>query len=280
MTDLTEYGDVMINVAMDEWGRQRIDSLLEDGARAFIIGAVLKEVIDSLGLTDSLYANKILPIVDSSSLLDQTVVPWRTLSVSDSVSLIEVSAAHKGLILLDIVTLMDAVLASKLLAVLDAVGSADLVDRWVAIISGIIGVKRAVIDLLKADLTLQSLLTRDLRGQWPIYHSLIQQEVHMPCITVECLTEDAEVSAFNDAFDGLKRFEWCLAIIQVDCWSRRHAEERDRLATAVEKCLLKNPLSGTIYVQDPTVMALDETDVKPPLWRKSLRFKVMYIFEA
>lgn len=280
MTDLTEYGDLMINAAMDEWGRRRIDGLLEDGTRAFVLGVLIKEVVDSLGLSDSLYANKTLPIVDLSSLLDQAVVPLRTLSVSDLVAIAEVSAAHKGLTLLDTATVMDVVSASKLFTVLDAVGSSDLVDRWVAIVSGIIGVKRSIIDLLKSDLTLQSLLTRDLRGQWPIYHSLIQQEAHMPCITVECVTEDTEVPAFNDAFDGLRRFEWCLAIIQVDCWSRRHAEERDRIAAAVEKCLLRNPVSGTIYVQGSTVMALDETNVKPPLWRKSLRFRIMYIFEA
>jgi len=36
LTDISEYGDVMINAYLDEWGRRKIDSLLEDGTRILI----------------------------------------------------------------------------------------------------------------------------------------------------------------------------------------------------------------------------------------------------
>jgi hypothetical protein len=39
LTDLTEYGDVMINAYMDEWGRRRIDGLLEDGTTIMVAEA-------------------------------------------------------------------------------------------------------------------------------------------------------------------------------------------------------------------------------------------------
>lgn len=39
MTELTEFGDVMINSYLDEWGRRKIDSLLEDGVRIIVVAA-------------------------------------------------------------------------------------------------------------------------------------------------------------------------------------------------------------------------------------------------
>lgn len=146
--------------------------------------------------------------------------------------------------------------------------------------SDIITVKKAIIDLLKADSTLQSLLTKDRHGNWPIYHSLVQHKIHKPCLTVEDITETGEVSGLNDGYNGSKRYEWLFAVIQIDCWSGKHADERDQLQIAVQKCLLKNSISQAIYVQEPSIMALDESDVKPPLWRKSLRYRVFYILEV
>jgi hypothetical protein len=39
MTDVSEYGDIMINAYMDEWGKRRINCLLEDGTRILIAAA-------------------------------------------------------------------------------------------------------------------------------------------------------------------------------------------------------------------------------------------------
>ncbi len=146
--------------------------------------------------------------------------------------------------------------------------------------SDIGAVKTEILSLLKADETLQGLLGKDPRGNYPVYHSLVQHEIHKPSITVEDIVGQAETSGLNDAFDGVKRYQWRHSVIQVDCWSSKHAEERDRLAVAVRKCLLRNLVDQALYIQEPSITVLDETDVKPPLWRASLRFKVMYVLEA
>ena len=39
MTDLTEFGDLMINTVMDEWGFRKIDGLLEDGTKVIVAEA-------------------------------------------------------------------------------------------------------------------------------------------------------------------------------------------------------------------------------------------------
>jgi len=147
-------------------------------------------------------------------------------------------------------------------------------------IAKIVEVKKAIIDLLKADVTLQSLLTKDENGAWPIYHAFVSHKIHKPCVTVEDITDQAEVSGLKDGYDGSKRYQWQHAAIQIDCWSSKGAEERDNLQDAVQKCLLKNAVSGTICVQEPTIVTLDELDKPPLLWRKSLRFQVMYVLEV
>ena len=40
MTDVTEYGEIMLNVYVDEWGFRKIDGVLEDGRRILIAVAV------------------------------------------------------------------------------------------------------------------------------------------------------------------------------------------------------------------------------------------------
>ena len=48
MTDLTEYGDVMINAYMDEWGFRKIDGLLEDGTAITIVVPPVKKPASSI----------------------------------------------------------------------------------------------------------------------------------------------------------------------------------------------------------------------------------------
>ena len=43
--------------------------------------------------------------------------------------------------------------------------------------SKIASIIKAIIDLLKADTTIQSLLTKDEFGVWPIYHAYISHEI-------------------------------------------------------------------------------------------------------
>jgi len=37
LVEVTEYGDIMINTYLDEWGRRRINGLLEDGTWIIIV---------------------------------------------------------------------------------------------------------------------------------------------------------------------------------------------------------------------------------------------------
>lgn len=152
--------------------------------------------------------------------------------------------------------------------------------------TSIVDVKSAILNLLKSDVTLQGLVGKDSRGNYAIYQGYIQHEIHKPCVTVEDVTDQAEVAGLNDGYDGSKRYQWQYAVIQIDCWSDRHADERDKLQVAVQECLLRKENqdslygSGIIYVQEPLVSPLDEVDVKPPLWRKSLRYRVFYVLEV
>lgn len=50
MTDITEYGDIIVNATIDEWGRRRTDGLLEDGTKIIIIigGQVYEIYVDAI----------------------------------------------------------------------------------------------------------------------------------------------------------------------------------------------------------------------------------------
>jgi len=156
-------------------------------------------------------------------------------------------------------------------------------------VSDVITVKKAIINLLREDRTIRNLLGEDQRGNCPVYHSFVQHVIHKPCITVEDVTDQGEVSGLNDGYEipggyeAPRRSEWHHAVIQIDCWSSRNADERDQIQLAVERCLLKGVnqgflrSKGVVSVQEPLILALDEVDVKPPVWRKSLRYRVFYV---
>jgi hypothetical protein len=99
-------------------------------------------------------------------------------------------------------------------------------------------------------------------------------------VTVGDTADYGETSALGYGFDGSKRYEWRYALIQIDCWSNKGLAERDALQAAVEDCLARNSLDEALFASEESVLSLDEHDTKPPLWRKSLRFKVMYVLEA
>ncbi|MCD6148459.1 hypothetical protein J7J18_03745 [bacterium] len=45
MTEITEYGDIMLNTSLDEWGRRRINGVLEDGTTIFVVAVVVRRII-------------------------------------------------------------------------------------------------------------------------------------------------------------------------------------------------------------------------------------------
>jgi len=74
LTNITEYGDLMLNTYIDEWGRRKIDGLLEDGTKIIIAGGaqIVRTVIDYLGNLDikSRVANLYRSKIDYVGLLD------------------------------------------------------------------------------------------------------------------------------------------------------------------------------------------------------------------
>ena len=150
--------------------------------------------------------------------------------------------------------------------------------------STITTVKKAIINLLKADVDLQTLLGKDQKGNIPVYASFEEHKIHKPSITVDDIAETSEVSALNDDYDGQTRKEWCYPVIQIDCWAGDRTL-RDQLASQVRRAILKGQATlrregGVIMVFPPLVVILDEPDAKPPIWRKSLRYRLWYVLEA
>jgi len=144
-------------------------------------------------------------------------------------------------------------------------------------------VKAKIVDVLKDDSALTSLLGKDRKGQTPIYLCWQKSEsLHIPSIVVSEISETGEVSGLGDCFDGSKRYEWYYATIQVDVWAST-ASQRDLISAQVKKVMFANfgvLKSDGIVVSPPSVIVLDETDEKPPIFRHSLRYPVWYIMEV
>ena len=75
MAEITEYGDVMLNVYVDEWGRRRINGLLEDGTKVVVVVVVVVETITAncfpmLYLTKPKTAEELISSVEGATLID------------------------------------------------------------------------------------------------------------------------------------------------------------------------------------------------------------------
>jgi hypothetical protein len=122
------------------------DSISLTDAVSVYVGAVLKIVEDSVGLSDAVYRNKALIISDAVNVLDQVfrnkplvsisdvltlaevIAVSKFFAVADSVSLSDVAKVLKQLRVSDTITIVDAAqVPSKVLKVLDSVGLSDAV---------------------------------------------------------------------------------------------------------------------------------------------------------
>jgi hypothetical protein len=149
-------------------------------------GAILKEVTDSLSLSDALLANKTFTVVDSVGLVDSSLKHWtpqifdslglsdtilrdKQFSVSDSISLgelitvmteivkqvtdslslSEAVSLNKALLLADQIQLTDNVYVNKILTVSDDVALAEVVEKSVQ------GVVKTKVFLIIGDLAIQ-----------------------------------------------------------------------------------------------------------------------------
>jgi DNA-directed RNA polymerase subunit RPC12/RpoP len=120
------------------------DSISLSDAVEVLVGAIIKVVEDSVGLSDAVYRNKALIISDAVNVLDQVfrnkplvsisdvltlaevIAVSKFFAVADSVSLSDVAKVLKQLRVSDTITIVDAAqVPSKILKVLDSVGLSD-----------------------------------------------------------------------------------------------------------------------------------------------------------
>lgn len=137
-------------------------------------------------------------------------------------------------------------------------------------------VKQKIVETLKADSNLAGLLGRDASGQTPIYRDLIMgRMLWLPSVVVSDASVRCEPGGLNDAYDGMKRYEWSHALIQIDVWAK-NPSQRDELSARVQQVLLAaNP--GDLGLNDlspPLIVALAEPERS--VYRHSMRYTVFY----
>ena len=97
---------------MDEWGQRKIDGLLEDGTTVIVVsGFILKEVTDSLSLSDAVLRDEILTVSDSVGLADVPLKDW-TPQITDAVALSDLILRDKAFSIHDSISLRGTVTPS------------------------------------------------------------------------------------------------------------------------------------------------------------------------
>jgi len=137
-----------------------------------------------------------------------------------------------------------------------------------------IDIKKKIREILLNDEAISSLV------EDRVYIGWLERDYELPCITVTDVTESGEPSSLGadcDEYDG---------VIQVDVWcsadsTKSGVLQRDELAEAVKAALgkktnLQSMQSAGFILSPPMIRALDELDMKPPVYRKSLQFRVHY----
>ena len=146
----------------------------------------------------------------------------------------------------------------------------------------VIDVKKKIREILLADTAVSVVVDSRVYVGW-IERNNIQSLI--PSITVFDLSEHGEVGMLGRAQDEYN------SIIQVDAWCKGDAKSgplnRDELAKAVKIALGKKAnfaamQAAGFVLGSPSVVALDEPEegVKPPVYRKSLRFPVTYYSDS
>ena len=108
-----------------------------------------------------------------------------------------------------------------------------------------------------------------------VYIGWFERRYRLPCITIVDTTETGDAGML-----GGERDEYH-STVQVDVWSKNGPLERDQIVKAVKDALgkkenLEDMQSSGFILGSPEIRALDELDVKPPIYRKSLSFTVLY----
>ena len=137
----------------------------------------------------------------------------------------------------------------------------------------IMDVKRKIREILQADSAVSSLV------ESRVYIGWFERQYKLPCITIVDPVENGEVGMLGGEKDEY------YGTIQVDVWSGKGPLERDQLAKAVKAALgnktnFQSMQASGFILSSPVVRSLDELDRKPPLYRKSLRFTVLYFTDS
>lgn len=129
VTTLTDdnryYGFGYVNGASDYYMYQgNVWIIVQVDASA---GPVLKEVTDTLSLSDAVYVHKTIPITDTLSLAD-LIYAMKTIPITDTISLADVvKLPTRTIIISDSSGLSDQVYVHKTLPIADTIGLSDLI---------------------------------------------------------------------------------------------------------------------------------------------------------
>jgi hypothetical protein len=140
-------------------------------------------------------------------------------------------------------------------------------------------VKQLIVEALKDDSTLVGLLGSDASGQTPVYRDPVMgRMLWLPCVTVQDVYVRCEQAGLNDAYDGLKRYGWNHALIQIDVWAR-NPEQRDELSARIQQVLLAADFRAEgLAISPPLIFALAEPERS--VYRHSMRFTAFYVAEV
>ncbi|MEM2263332.1 MAG: hypothetical protein QW160_03840 [Candidatus Bathyarchaeia archaeon] len=78
MPELTEYGEVMLNDYVDEWGRRRINGLLEDGTKIIVTVEIILKQWSQTGFTSHVYTR-----------------PYCTMKLAQNLSMLHTFVCHR-----------------------------------------------------------------------------------------------------------------------------------------------------------------------------------------
>jgi hypothetical protein len=93
-----------------------------------LLGAIVKIVTDSIGLSDQVFRNKAVVVQDLLNLLD-TLLRDKEIQLTDAIGLTELATIAKTLRLIDSVNLTDSVIRNKYLTLSDQLTLTDMVFR-------------------------------------------------------------------------------------------------------------------------------------------------------
>jgi len=141
-------------------------------------------------------------------------------------------------------------------------------------LTDIIDVKKKIQELLLADETIKSLVGSSIHIGW------MERGQKFPCITI---TDPVEKGDVGELGGGVDEYD---SVVQVDVWCKESSEKsgplnRDELAKQVKVVLGKKTnfqamQSAGFILSPPLIRSLDELDMKSPVYRKSLQFRVLY----